>query len=289
MTTRNNGLDPTSTFFRWAGGKRRSVRYLRALVPADYANRLYREPFLGAGSLFFALRPRRAYLSDLNSDLVAAFQQVRENPRLVSRYLSRHASSDCREYYYSARDLYNSAAVGSAAQAARFIYLNRTCFNGIFRVNLDNKFNVPYGYNTSPRFPSRNHLEEIGAALHGAQLVDADYQDALSDASKEDFVYLDPPYPPLNGTSFFRHYTPQRFDAADQERLAGYVDDLTSRGCLVMMSNADTPHIRNLYSGFQATRIPVTRHVTSSKSKHTVSELIITNYETQTDGGGVRL
>jgi DNA adenine methylase len=289
MTTRNNGLDRKSTFFRWAGGKRRSVNYLRSLVPSDYAARFYWEPFLGAGSLFFALRPKRAHLSDLNADLVAAFQQVRANPGLISRYLGRHFSKDCRDHYYLVRDLYNRARTRSAAQAARFIYLNRTCFNGIFRVNLQNNFNVPYGYKKNPRFPSRTHLEEIGAALSGVDLLDADYEEALSNASKGDFVYLDPPYPPLNGTSFFRHYTPQRFDAADQARLATCVADLTSRGCLVMMSNADTLPIRQLYSGYFATSIPVTRHVTSKKVKHVVRELIITNYLPQSSGAGERL
>ena len=271
-------LDARHTLFRWAGGKRRLVRYLTAAVPVDYRHRFYREPFLGAASLYFALRPPQADLSDLNRDLIEALKEICFRPELVARYLRDHAANDSEKYYYAVRDAYNAATTYSAAQAARFVYLNRTCFNGIFRVNRANGFNVPYGKLKTPLFPSRAHLSHVASTLGGAGLFTADYEDALEGATAGDFVYLDPPYPPLNGTSFFRHYTPERFGEEDQIRLAQCVAELTDRGCLVMMSNADMPGIRKLYAKCHVATIPVTRHVSSKNKKHEVQELLITNY-----------
>ncbi len=272
------GLDPQYAFFRWAGGKRRLVRHLANAAPVDYRERLYIEPFFGAGSLFFALRPRKAVLSDLNEDLIETLMRIRERPGLVYRYLSAHASADGEKYYYKVRHQYNCATTYSSSQAARFIYLNRTCFNGIFRVNLKNEFNVPYGKLSRPQFPSRTHLESVGQTLLAAELKVADYREALKGASNGDFVYLDPPYPPLNGTSFFRHYTPERFDDADQAAVAGEARRLSEKGCLVMITNADTPRIRELYTGFNIISISATRSVSSKNRKHSVQELVITNY-----------
>ncbi|HKI83504.1 MAG TPA: Dam family site-specific DNA-(adenine-N6)-methyltransferase [Candidatus Krumholzibacteria bacterium] len=271
-------LDQRQTFLRWAGGKRRLINYLQSYLPDDVSDRTYREPFLGAGSLFLEVGPKSAVLSDLNEDLIETFRQVRARPDLIFRYLQRHASLDCEEHYYRVRDAYNGATMYSAAQAARFIYLNRTCFNGIFRVNKSNEFNVPYGKLTKPLFPSAAHLEWIAAALECAKLQSLDYVDALSDAAAGDFVYLDPPYPPLNGTSFFRHYTPERFGKADQATVAAWVKRLSARGCLIMVSNADTPDIRELYAGFEISTVPVTRYVSAKNVKHAVRELVITNY-----------
>lgn len=229
--------------------------------------------------MFLGLRPRRAVLSDLNAALVESFRRVRENPALVSKYLKLHARHHDTDHYYQVREKYNLATRYSFAQAARFIYLNRTCFNGIFRVNRAGEFNVPCGNIADPQFPSKVHLEGVAAALSRAQLLTCDYQEAMAGAQENDFLYLDPPYPPLNGTSFFRHYTPERFDESDQFSLARAVADASDRGCLVMISNADTPLIRSLYRDFNKVTIPVTRSVSSKNRKHAVRELIITNYE----------
>lgn len=271
-------LDESQTLFRWAGGKKRMLNHLRWHLPEDVSDRVYREPFLGAGSMFLEVQPTQAVLSDLNEGLIETFRHVRDRPDLVSRALRRHVRADSAEHYYVVRDEYNAATRYSASQAARFIYLNRTCFNGIFRVNKKGAFNVPYGKLASPLFPSAGHLRELSASLAEASLQAVDYLEALQTAEEGDFVYLDPPYPPLNGTAFFQHYTPDRFSAEDQTALAGQFRRLAEVGCAAMMSNADTKEIRSLYSDFNVVELPVTRFVSCKNTKTAVSELVITNY-----------
>jgi DNA adenine methylase len=239
--------------------------------------RIYYEPFLGAASLFINIGPHASRLSDLNPHLIACYKQVRANPKAVATALKRHATRDSKEYYYRVRTVYNQGAKGSK-QAARFIYLNRTCFNGIFRVNREGKFNVPYGYKKNPIFPDRGQLVAVAKKLKTARLSVRCFRKSLRTAGKRAFVYLDPPYPPLNGTAYFTHYTPDRFSEADQMALAAAVKRLDTRGALFMMSNADTPLIRRLYKKFDIRKIPVTRFVTCSSHKHKVQELVITNY-----------
>ncbi len=274
ITNRSTRIMP---FLRWIGGKQHLVRRLLPFVPVDYQQRCYREPFLGAASMFLALRPERAYLADANQHLVLCYEAVRDRHHRVSAYLRDHAAKDCPDHYYAVRQDYNRRSP-SAAQAARFLYLNRTCFNGIFRVNTRGEFNVPYGYKDHPIFPDRDVLATVSQALGKAELVAADYLDSLAVAEPGDFLYLDPPYPPLNGTSYFTHYTKDRFGADDQRALAESVCELDEQGCLIMMSNADTRMIRKLYRNFHVTRLPVTRYVTCKATRHRVGELVITNY-----------
>ncbi len=277
----NNDRHDTSTrirpLLRWIGGKQHLVRRLVPFVPADYKKRCYREPFLGAASMFLALRPEHARLADANEHLIRCYEAVRDSHHRVSAYLREHAAKDCPDHYYAVREEYNRRCP-SAAQAARFLYLNRTCFNGVFRVNTRGRYNVPYGYKDHPIFPDREVLATVSQALGEAELVANDYKDSLAAAEPGDFLYLDPPYPPLNGTSYFTHYTKDRFDADDQRTLAESVCELDKQGCLFMMSNADTHMIRRLYRNFHVTRLPVTRYVTCKATKHRVGELVITNY-----------
>jgi DNA adenine methylase len=262
---------------RWVGGKQLLWKRLAPLLPKDILDRTYHEPFLGSASLFLAISPKNAVLSDLNPHLIHFYEHVRKNPDLVSKYIRRHQSEDSERYYYAVRDEYNGAAA-SAAQAARFLYLNRTCFNGVFRVNQKGEFNVPYGKKAAPRFPSLLALRELAKRLKSARLRSLPFAESLQDCKKGEFVYLDPPYPPLNGTSFFTHYTLDRFDAGDQEALATEANRLDSIGALVMLSNADTTLIRRLYRGWRLHSLEVTRFVTCKKKRHQVSELVITNY-----------
>ncbi len=283
IKSRSNGFgkQPMRPLFRWVGGKQHLAHRLAEYVPSDLSDRLYREPFFGAGSLFFFIRPRRAVLSDLNSDLIHAYRFVREKPELVARYLSSHARNDSQNYYYDIREEYNYSAHFTAAQSARFLYLNRTCFNGIYRVNLDGDFNVPYGKKENPVFPDGAHVRAASTALRKAKLREGTFEVNLRGTSAGDFIYLDPPYPPLNGTSFFAHYTQDRFPVEEQERLADLVRKLDKTGALVLMSNADLPLIRRLYRGFNRMNLRVPRYVKTGKKKHAVDELIITNYEIQ--------
>lgn len=265
-----------AAFLRWAGGKRQLLPHLLDLIPRG-AWTVYREPFLGAGSLFFALRPNEAVLSDANGHLIRCYEFVRDQPAAIGRHLRIHVARNCETYYYRIRDTYNQSRF-SSAQAARFIYLNKACFNGIFRVNRRGKFNVPYGRKEPPSIPTTELLATVSEALKRASLKVMDFEDALDQAESGDFVYLDPPYPPLNGTAYFAHYTADRFSARDQEKLAAQFRELDKRGCLILMSNADTPLIRRLYRPYKSLSLQVTRFLTCKK-KHRVGELIITNYE----------
>lgn len=269
-------------FLRWVGGKQQILGRLLNFVPEDLEERTYREPFLGAGSLFFAVAPKMSHLSDANAALTSCFRQVKRYPSAVARHLASHSDADSKQHFYTTRDAYNSGS-SSAAQAARFIYLNRTCFNGIYRVNRQGKFNVPYGYKAAPKIPLLEHLEQASGHLMNAELTCQSYEVALRYARAGDFIYLDPPYPPLNDTAYFTHYTRSRFGFQDQIELSCLVQALDKRGCLILMSNADTKHIRSLYRDLNLYTLPVTRFVTCKKERHSVSELIITNYDVRQD------
>jgi DNA adenine methylase len=270
--------DTAGPFLRWIGGKQQIVDKLTGLLPNNVGSLRYYEPFLGAGSLFFRLEPAEAHLSDLNPHLVHCYSYVRRYPQAVARHLGGHLAQNSEGYYYSQRAVYNSARA-SAAQAARFIYLNKSCFNGIFRVNTRGEFNVPYGHKDPPAIPLLSDLLLVSKALQSASITHCSYEKALAPAAKGSFVYLDPPYPPLNGTSYFTHYTADRFGVTDQEKLAVEVRRIHDAGALFMMTNADTELVRRLYEGFHLRALPVVRYVTCKKKRHKVSELVITNYE----------
>jgi len=265
-------------FLRWVGGKQQLVKKLLSHLPSDHYKRRYIEPFLGAGSLFFSLLPRHARLSDANPHLIQTYEALRQCPLCVRKELLRHIDAHSPEHYYDVRDRYNQCTCTSASQAARFIYLNKTCFNGIFRVNTKGRFNVPVGSKKNIEVPSLDFLKTVASTLSKAQLEACDYSTALSKAKSGDFVYLDPPYPALNGTSYFSHYTKDRFDSSDQKALASKVCELHSRGAKFMMSNADVPYIRELYSDYRIYSIPVQRYVSCKGTRVSVGELIIKNY-----------
>ena len=267
-------------FIRWVGGKSKLIKHLKNYVPSDFCGgNYYYEPFLGAGSLFFHLTPQKAYLSDSNKDLIECYNAIKSDPEIISKHLKQHLENNCKEYYYKMRDEYNSSKP-SIIKSALFIYLNKSCFNGIWRVNKKGHFNVPYGYKEPPSLPSNEDLLKISNALSNAELVHKDYKDAVISASKGDFVYFDPPYPPLNGTSYFTHYTKERFNREDHAELALIVKELTKKGCLVMISNADIPYIKSLYKdSFNVYGLEVTRWIRTDGKRYKVGELIITNYE----------
>lgn len=278
MAFHSRQRDKIEPLLRWAGGKRFLVNRFRKFIPPDLYERVYHEPFLGSGSLFFALRPNKAKLSDANEHLINCYKFVREYPELIANYLLKHKNRNSEEYYYEVRKSYNRMSF-SAAQAARFIYLNRTCFNGIFRVNLEGEFNVPYGWKENPIIPDKDWLHKASAGLKRVSLKSLPFEKALTAASSGDFIYLDPPYPPLNHTSNFNAYTKDRFSLDDHKRLAQIFYDLDNRGCLIMMSNADIPLIRKLFRRYNVFSLPVTRYITCKSKKHRVRELVITNYE----------
>lgn len=266
-------------FLRWAGGKIRTAKILEEHLPKSFTNgNRYYEPFLGAGSLFFRLNPSKATISDNNKDLIDCYKAIRKNPELIARYLKKHLSDNCKEYYYEIRNKYNSSNP-SITKAARFIYLNKTCFNGIWRVNKEGFFNVPYGHKEPPSLPTKDELLNLSNALSEVKIIHNNYKQAVIDAKEGDFIYFDPPYPPLNGTSYFTHYTKEGFGKKNHAELASVAKMLNKRGCYIMISNADVPFIRSLYEDdFKIHELEVVRLIRADGKRYKVRELIITNY-----------
>jgi len=273
---------PLAPLLRWAGGKQFLLPHLLRRLPTEWQNLRYCEPFFGAGSLFFALQPPRALLGDANPDLIEFYRLVKRRPAAIARALSAHRRLGSKRHYYRVRRAYNTSSNG-AAQAARFLYLNKACFNGIYRVNQAGEFNVPYGRRPKPLLPSLKTLHAASSALQGARIVRASFEKTLERLTKPAFVYFDPPYPALSTTSFFAHYTQARFAEVDQARLAATWRELDKRGCALLMTNADTPLIRRLYRGMSFCRIPVVRHVSAGTTKVIAHEVVVANYS-QGDG-----
>jgi len=226
---------------------------------------------------FFALRPKRAVLSDLNKHLINCFKAIRNDPNEVNKHLSKFAKIITPLNYYKIRDDFNKNGF-SIINAARFIYLNRTCFNGLFRVNKNGKFNVPFGYKKNPIIPDKEYLLRVSTLLQNSKIISDSFERVLSNAIKGDFIYLDPPYPPLDKTSYFNNYTKEKFTHQDQIMLSEVSKKLDNRGCLLMISNADLQEIRKLYKGWNIQSLSVVRWITCKEKKHRVKEIIIRNY-----------
>lgn len=271
---------PTTTtpapFLRWAGGKRRLLPALLAARPASYGN--YHEPFLGGGAMFFALGVpgARAHLSDLTGDLVAAYQAIQQRPQELIDALTLLGADTSKDAYLAVRA---SAPTTPLEQAARFVYLNRTCFNGLYRVNSRGQFNVPYGQLANPTVCDAPLLRAVHTSLVGAHITHAGYQDALQHVRSGDFVYLDPPYLPASTTSSFSQYTRGDFTRADHETLAEHIQQVVAQGAHVMLSNADTPDAREIFADLHLHTVRVTRSIAArAGARGRVSEILATSY-----------
>jgi DNA adenine methylase len=238
----------------------------------------YYEPFLGAGSLFFALKPEVAILGDINSELINCYTQIAASPTTISKLLLKYERRHSREFFYSIRRIPREE-MSAHEQAARFVYLNKAAFNGIYRVNLQGVFNVPYGPTIAGlSLPKPKALVEIGERLQQETLRAVDFAECVRDARTGDFVYLDPPYPPQSKTAFFTHYSSDRFGWEQQKRVAQVFECLSNRGCLVMLSNADQKEVVSLFKGFRINRLNTLRWLGSNGDRFAAREIIVTNY-----------
>ncbi len=261
-------------FLKWAGGKRWLVTGYRSLFPKSFKR--YVEPFLGGGAVFFYLAPPRALLADSNEELINAYKVVKQYPLQVERTLSRYQNLHCESFYYSMRSRRPRLSV---AQAARFMYLNRVCFNGLYRVNLRGIFNVPMGTKTEVAYPSQ-YLWTISKSLAHATIVASDFEQTLALTGKGDFVYVDPPYTVAHNNNNFLKYNDILFSWQDQIRLSRAVRQASSRGALVLISNADHPSIHELYAGFGFHHIVERLSVLAGRpdARRRITELAIRNY-----------
>ncbi len=254
-------------FVKWAGGKASLIRHLLSFVPGSLAN--YYEPFLGGGAVFLAVCRRdtkfNAFLSDTNSELINSYKVIKSEPsdliRSLSKLRRRYRSTPNKEdFYYEIRA---REPTGTIERATRFIFLNKTCYNGLYRVNPRGEFNVPFGHHVNPKIFDENNISEVSKALRETRAIlrTTDYQKATATCRKGDFVYFDPPYHPSSETSSFTDYTPKGFREQDQEELSRVFANLVKRGCRVLLSNSDTGLVRKLYGNYNRKSILVNRPI----------------------------
>jgi DNA adenine methylase len=265
---------PPRPFLKWAGGKGRLIEQYRPHFPHRFER--YHEPFLGGGAIFFHLLPDYATLMDINHELVNVYRCIRDQAEAVIGRLKVHQGNHCRDYYYWIRA---NPGTSPVERAARLIYLNKTCFNGLYRENSHGQFNVPIGKYKSPKICDPELLRSASAVLKRAKIRVGHFETVLEEANTRDFVYFDPPYHPISSTSCFTAYSRYSFHAEDQVRLRDTFIELANRGIHVMLSNSDCEFIRDLYDGFTIHTIYASRAINSKAERRgKISELLITSY-----------
>lgn len=277
--TCNRKPQPGEPVLKWAGGKRRLLEQYAAYFPSHF--QAYHEPFFGGGAVFFWLKlmgrltGKTCRLNDINPELINFYQVLQSHPEQLFEQLQAHQHQHCEEHYYRVRKL-QPGELDSVERAARLVYLNRTCFNGLYRENSRGEFNVPMGRYTNPRIFHRPGLEAAALALKGARLSCGRFTQVARQAKTGDLVYFDPPYQPLNPTSSFTSYTQHDFSERDQEELAKLFRRLVRKGVEVRLSNSSAPLIRELYEGFPQVEIQAARAINSKADKRQkITELLI--------------
>ncbi len=277
IKTRVTLLSPHSNkpFIKWAGGKTQLLGELISRVPRSY--NVYFEPFIGGGALYFAISPDEAIIADINEDLINAYIIVRDSPDELIEALSKYKNE--KVYFYEIRSQLQEN-LSPIERAARLIYLNRTCFNGLYRVNKSGQFNVPFAGYKNPNIAQTDKILAGSEALQNTDIYHAGFDEVLKKATTNDFIYLDPPYFPKSVYSDFKRYNKEQFHKEDHERLAELYDNLSNRGCKVMLSNSDTPFTRELYKKWRIDTVYAKRMINSDASKRgEVTEIIVTNYD----------
>ena len=270
-------------FVKWAGGKRQILDKLKEYVPVEYNT--YYEPFVGGGALLFELAPKHAVINDLNQELMNTYKVLcdEEKFKKMCRVLNNYEANHSEEFYYEIRNkdrnknTYNK--LSDYTRAARTIYLNKACFNGLYRVNSKGEFNVPYGKKTKVNTYDGNNLITVSnyLTMNDIKILNVDYKEALKTAKKGDFVYIDPPYD--SDTAIFTNYTETGFNKDSQRELAFVFKELSDKGVFVMLSNYNTTLIQDLYKGYHIHLIEAKRNINANaKKRGSVFEVIITNY-----------
>ena len=268
----------TYPIVKWVGGKRQLMFELLKNMPENY-NR-YFEPFIGGGALFFELQPDNAYISDMNEELINLYQVVRDNVDELITDLQKHDIS--KEYFMEIRNIDRTEEYknwSNVKKASRFIYLNRTCFNGMYRVNSKGEFNVPFGHYKNPRILDENNLINCSNLLRRTEIKHADFSEILKKVKKGDFVYFDPPYVPLSETSSFTSYTKDGFDIDMQFKLRDVCDELDSMGVKFLLSNSDTKLVNELYENYNIKKVFASRQINANADgRGKITEVLVRNY-----------
>lgn len=270
-------------FTKWTGGKRQLLGELRSYMPETYGR--YFEPFVGGGALFFDLAPEQAVINDFNEELINAYRQIKNNPAELINLLIKHKENNSKDYYLELRSADRDGRISrmtGVERAARILYMLRVDFNGLYRVNSKNQFNVPYGRYKNPKIVDVDLLYQISEYLNenDIEILQTDFAEAVKDAQTGDFVYFDPPYIPLNETSSFTSYTHEGFSYEEQVRLRDTFKELTERGVYAMLSNSSNPLVEELYKDFNIYFVEAQRtNGAKSSSRGKISEIIVTNYD----------
>ena len=288
MTARikNSTIIKAQPFIKWVGGKRGLLSQILPLIPKEFNN--YFEPFIGGGALFFELyslgmlKNKKIYLFDINEELINTYNIVKNNPIELIAELEIFKEKHSKEFYYEVRAWDREDGFeerGELLRAVRFIYLNKTCFNGLYRVNKKNQHNVPMGNYKNPNICDKEAIYRASEALQNAIIMNTSYKDVLKYASKDDFVYFDPPYYPLEGSPSFTSYSEFDFLDDQQKELYDVFRELDKQDSYVCHSNSDTKFIEELYEGFEIEKIQANRFINSKSSgRGKISEIFVKNY-----------
>lgn len=283
---RSFGKSPCKPFLKWPGGKRQLLNEINGIIsciPVKY-NR-YFEPFVGGGALFFNLVPKRAYISDINPELVNAYEVVKNDVEGLIRSLHEHKRKHCEDYYYKIRNVDRDPSYkewDKVRKASRLIYLNKTCFNGLYRMNSRGQFNVPYGFYKNPAIVDEQNLRMCSAALQGTEITDESFERIEKKVRKGDLVYFDPPYAPLSRTSSFTKYYKDDFNEDKQEALKELCSRLTKKGAYFILSNSYTDSVKKLYKQdekFTLHTVKASRAINcKAEGRGKINELIVVNF-----------
>jgi DNA adenine methylase len=266
---------------KWVGGKRQLLDEIAPRLPKRITT--YCEPFLGGGAVLFSLQPRNAIVNDLNADLMLVYEVIRDDVELLIAALEQHENT--AEYFYNIRDLDRDKdayrEMSAIERASRIIYLNKTCYNGLFRVNASGEFNSPFGHYKNPNIVNAPVLRAVSKYLtaNNIQLLHIDFEEVLQRVPRGGFIYLDPPYDPVSDTASFTGYNRGGFGREEQERLKRCCDELAARGVRFLLSNSATSFIKELYTGYTVEIVHAKRAINSDASKRgAVEEVLIRNY-----------
>ena len=276
-----NGFD-IPLFVKWAGGKSQLLNQFEPYFPDGFNG--YFEPFLGGGAVFYYVKqkysPERIVLSDSNKTLIDCYINVRDSVEELIDVLKIHQKNHSEKYFYKIRDNFNGRP-GGIDESSMFLYLNKTCFNGLYRENSKGEFNVPFGKYKNPNIVNENSLRKANELLQGVEIVLRDFEDINGKVSAEDLVYFDPPYHPLSETSSFTSYTNGCFTDKDQVRLSQLYKTLDKEGVKLKLSNSDTPLIRDLFDGYNIQVVKARRNINcKGDGRGKINELLILNYGT---------
>ncbi len=257
-------------FLKWAGGKTQLLTSLQCYIPNSFVK--YIEPFIGGGAFFFSLNHPNSIIADLNEELIITYGQVKDNVYSLIDILENYENNE--ESYYKIRAL-STSKLSECERAARIIYLNKTCFNGLFRVNKKGEFNVPYGKRIGT-FLNRENLIRASKYMEHTEILNLDYKETLKRfAQKGDFIFLDPPYQPIGGFSDFKRYTIDYFGENEQIELASLFKELVNMGCYVILTNSDVPFIVDLYKDFQIEIVETKRMISSNANTRLGKDIIV--------------